>query len=82
MMKLVDDTSDRDGIEATCAALEVCRATYYRRRAPEVYWVAQAAHQPRALLPAERRVVLEVLHGVKLPRFGGRFGTIVHAASA
>jgi putative transposase len=62
MMKLVDDTSDRDGIEATCAALEVCRATYYRRRAPEVYWVAQAAHQPRALLPAERRVVLEVLH--------------------
>ena len=62
MMKLVDDTSDGDGIEVTCAALDVCRATYYRWRAPEVYWVAHRMPHPRALLVDERRAVLEVLH--------------------
>ena len=61
-MKLVEETSDLEGIEATCEALDVCRATFYRHRAPEVYWVAHRPPPPRSLLHEERRVVLDVLH--------------------
>jgi putative transposase len=62
MMRLVADTSSIDGVEATCHALDVSRATYYRWRQPEVFWVAPRPHQPRALLPDETSAVLEVLH--------------------
>jgi putative transposase len=62
MMKLVAETSSADGIEATCDALDVSRATYYRWLQPDVAWVAQRPHQPRALLPEETSTVLEVLH--------------------
>ena len=61
-MKLVDETSDLEGVEATCEALDVCRATFYRHRGPEVYWVAHRPPPPRSLLPDERRAVLHVLH--------------------
>ena len=47
VMKLVDQTSKVEGIEATCDALDVCRATYYRHRGPEVYWVAHRPPPPR-----------------------------------
>jgi putative transposase len=63
MMTLVDETSAVDGIEATCDVLGVCRATYYRRREPDVYTVPQRWRpQPRALVPEERRAVLDVFH--------------------
>jgi putative transposase len=61
-MKLVEETSNIEGIEATCEALDVCRATYYRHRGPAVYWVAHRSPPPRSLLPDERRAVLDVLH--------------------
>ena len=61
-MKLVEETSDIGGVEATCEALDVYRATFYRRRSPEVYWVAHRPPPPRSLLREERRVVLDVLH--------------------
>ena len=62
MMELVVETSTLDGIEATCEALGVNRATYYRWLQPDVFWVAPRRHQPRALLPEETSAVLEVLH--------------------
>jgi putative transposase len=62
MMQLVVETSSVDGIEATCDALGVNRATYYRWLQPDVFWVAPRRHQPRALLPEETSAVLEVLH--------------------
>jgi len=61
-MKLVEETSAIEGVEATCEALDVCRATYYRHRGPDVYWVAHRPPPPRSLLPVERRAVLDVLH--------------------
>jgi putative transposase len=62
-MTIVDETCAVDGIEATCAALDVCRATYYRSRQPEFYGpVQQAAPSPRALSAEESRAVLDVLH--------------------
>jgi putative transposase len=62
MMKLVAETASIDGVEATCLALDVSRATYYRWLQPDVFWVAPRPHQPRALLPEETSAVLEVLH--------------------
>ena len=61
MMTLVAETSSVDGILATCGALAVSRASYYRQLQPKVV----AGPRPpsiRALSPAERGVVLEVLH--------------------
>jgi len=62
MMTLVAETASIDGVEATCLALDVSRATYYRWLQPDVCWVAPRPHQPRALLPEETSAVLEVLH--------------------
>src|SRR3954464_9909892 len=62
MMKLVAETASIDGVEATCLALDVSRATYYRWLQPDVFWVAPRPNQPRALLPEETSAVLEVLH--------------------
>jgi putative transposase len=60
-MQTVQEVGPRLGVRASCAALGVASATYYRRRQPP------AAPQPRcaarALTPAERQAVLDVLHG-------------------
>jgi putative transposase len=53
------------GVVATCAALGVARATYYRQLQP-VHGPAQKRRAPRALADGERKAVLEVLHE---PRF-------------
>lgn len=62
-MAIVDQTCAVDGIEATCAALDVCRSTYYRSRQPKFYGpVQRAALSPRGLSAEESRAVLDVLH--------------------
>ncbi len=60
-MQLVDETAAIDGVEATCDALGVCRATYYRWKRP-VYGPAHRPTPARALVPAEVQAVLDVLH--------------------
>ncbi len=62
MMQIIDETAAIDGLEATCAALDVCRATYYRWRRPKVVGVVRRAPSPRALSATERSAVLDVLH--------------------
>ncbi len=62
MMKIVDETSAIDGIDATCDALGVCRSTYYRSRQPRVYGPRYQMRCPRSLLPAERQEVLDLFH--------------------
>ena len=62
MMKIVDDTSGPDGVDATCIALGVCRASYYRSRQPRTYGPRCQMRSPRSLLPQEQRGVLDVLH--------------------
>ena len=61
-MQIVGETSGIDGIGATCAALCVCRASYYRSRQPRVYGPRRQMHCPRSLLPEERREVLALFH--------------------
>lgn len=61
-MCIVDDTAAPDGIDATCDALGVCRASYYRSRQPRVYGPRYQMRCPRSLLPEERRAVLELFH--------------------
>ncbi len=62
MMKIVDETSSDDGIDATCDALGVCRATYYRSRRPRVYGPRYHVRCPRSLLPEQRQAILDVFH--------------------
>ena len=62
LMKIIEETSAIDGIEATCAALEVCRATFYRRRRPPVFGPIRRSRPRRALSPEERTLALAVLH--------------------
>ena len=62
MMKLVDDTSSEDGIDATCDALGVCRATYYRSRRPCMYGPRYHVRCPRSLLAEQRQDILDVFH--------------------
>jgi len=62
MMQIVDDTSGVDGVDATCVALGVCRATYYRSRQPRMYGPRHQMRTPRSLLPEETREVLALLH--------------------
>ncbi len=54
----------RLGVRATCAALGVALASYYRQRRPKA--PTRARLSPRALRPEERQQVLDVLHE---PRF-------------
>lgn len=60
-MRLVDEHGPRDGVAATCAAVGLARATYYRRRKPKPKPKARR-RPPRALSPEERAQVLSVLH--------------------
>jgi putative transposase len=60
-MRLVDESAALFGVVATCVALGVARATYYRRRRPR----PEPKPRPtpaRALSPAERAQVLSALH--------------------
>ena len=50
------------GIVATCAALGVARATYYRQLQPPEYGPAPKRLSPRELSPEERVRVLAILH--------------------
>jgi putative transposase len=61
-MQIVDETAALDGIDATCDALGVCRSTYFRWKQPKVYGPRHRMPPPRALVPAETRAVLDVLH--------------------
>jgi putative transposase len=63
-MQTVQTVGPRLGVAATCRALGVARATYYRSRQPRR--AANRRRIPRALAPTEREAVLEVLHQ---PRF-------------
>jgi putative transposase len=69
-MQTVHEHASRFGVRPTCTALGVAPATYYRHRPAAVAVVARAvpprAGSPRALAPAERQRVLDVLHA---PRF-------------
>ncbi len=61
-MKIVDETSGVDGIDTTCNALGVSRASYYRSRQPRMFGPRRQMRCPRSLLPEERRAVLELFH--------------------
>jgi putative transposase len=64
-MATVTEVGPRLGIAATCAALRMPRATYYRRRRSQSA-VQRRRPSPHALSAAERAAVLDVLHE---PRF-------------
>lgn len=62
-MQTVAELGPRLGVRGTCAALGVAPASYYRWRQPKVAApAAQPRSSPRALSPAERQAVLDVLH--------------------
>jgi putative transposase len=63
-MQTVQDIGPRLGVTATCLALGLPRASYYRGRQPQR--AVRPRRVARALEPAERRTVLDVLHQ---PRF-------------
>jgi putative transposase len=63
---MVNDVGTELGIAATCAALGLARATYYRRRHPMYGPKRRRRPPPRKLAAAERQHVLDVLHE---PRF-------------
>ena len=66
-MQTVTELGSRLGVRPLCHALSLAPATYYRRRQPVVHLGPdQRRHVPRALVPAERAQVLDVLHE---PRF-------------
>ncbi len=75
MMQLVADHAPGLGVAATCKALGVSRASYYRFRRPAPP-EPQARTVPRKLPPQERRAVLDVLHS---PRFVDVAPAEVHA---
>ncbi len=65
-MDTVTALGARLGVRPLCAALGLAPATYYRRRRPVVLGPAPRRRVPRALVPAERAQVLDILHA---PRF-------------
>ena len=65
------------GVDATCSAFGVARATYFRKRAP-VHGPRRPRTAPgRKLEPSDRKAVLDVLHE---PRFVDLAPAEVHAA--
>jgi putative transposase len=66
MIETVREAGPQLGIAPTCAAFGLATATYYRRRNPKPAVCEPRPSPPRALAPAERAAVLEVLHD---PRF-------------
>ena len=74
-MRLVTELSPQTGIAPACAALGLSRATYYHAQRPS----AERKPRPkpvRALAPAEREQVLEVLHE---PRFADQAPAEIYA---
>lgn len=65
------------GVNATCSAFGVARATYFRKRAPVHGPRRKRPAPPRKLAPPERQAVLDVLHE---PRFVDLAPAQVHAA--
>lgn len=61
LMPLIDEHAPRLGVAPCCAALDVSRATYDRRRAP-MHGPHRKRRCPRALSPSETGTVLAVLH--------------------
>jgi putative transposase len=69
-MSLVQELGPELGIVATCAAIGLARATFYRRRRPApVHGVPARKPPARKLPPEERKAVLDALHD---PRFVDR----------
>ncbi len=64
-MNAVTEVAPLVGIVMACAMLAVARATYYRSLRPHALPTARPTPH-RALCPAERQAVLDVLHE---PRF-------------
>jgi putative transposase len=75
-MDAVVELAPRHGVSATCQALGVPRATYYRQRAPMFGPRVRRPSPPRRLSDSEREAVLEVLHE---PRFVDLAVPEVHA---
>jgi putative transposase len=73
-MQTVGELALRVGIARTCQALGLPRATYYRGRQPRR--PSDPRRAGRALAPAERHAVLDVLHA---PRFADRAPAEVYA---
>jgi len=65
-MQIVAEQGPRHGVAATCRALAVPRASYYRSRQEPKPARPRARAVPRALPPEVRQAVLDVLHE---PRF-------------
>lgn len=75
-MAAVIECAPRLGIDATCDAFGVARATYFRKRAPVLGPRQKRPEPARKLRPAERQAVLDVLHE---PRFVDLAPAEVHA---
>jgi len=61
LMALIDEHAPKLGVAPCCEALDVSRASYYRRRAP-VHGPHRKRRNPRALSPEETGTVLAALH--------------------
>jgi putative transposase len=74
---LAEELGPRLGLAATCRALEVARATLYRRRRPRApKATTPRPAPPRALGALERQAVLDTLHS---PRFVDSAPALVYA---
>ncbi len=77
-METIKQLGPELGIAATCMALGVARATFYRRQQPEPIEPEPIRESPaRKLSPAERKTVLDTLHE---PRFVDRAPAEIYAA--
>lgn len=75
-MQAAISAAKEHGVLATCAALDIPLATYYRHRAPMYGPRRRRPSPPRRLHDAERQTVLDVLHE---PRFVDLAPAEVHA---
>ena len=75
-METISEMGPQLGVAPMCTALDVPPATYYRRRRPKPQRSVRRPSPARALPPAERAAVLEVLHE---PRFVDRAPAEVYA---
>ena len=62
MIAVVNEVGERLGIEATCTAIGLSRATYYRHRHGPKATVARRRMPKQALDHSQRQAVLDVLH--------------------
>jgi putative transposase len=75
-MNVVQQLGPELGIVATCAALGLARATFYRQQQQPMERVAERKPPARKLPPEERKAVLDALHD---PRFVDRAPAEVYA---